>query len=857
MRADTDDGTPLATAGALLLAAAVGVADLLAPISVNPAVLHPAVVALAGLGNIRRWIWPLVALLAALGYLPLVLWGGGADATLWANRTLALLTTVLVASVVQRWARDRDAFVQVRRDAERHAANLEASNAELAAREEEIARQNEELQSQTEELERQGEELRIANEELATRERMLAQLLDVARTLSSEIHRPDVMATICEAVTEILDESPTASAMLVRQGDVLTVRCHHGFGPAGPATAELAYEQSFAALVIGRGQTAFLADLAMRPDLRVLEPASTSPFRSVLAAPIWLRGQAVGTLEVYNTEPRQWTEEQVALLTSMSAQASISLETHLLFEELDREKRRFEAVFRALPVGVLVCNDPECRTVMGNPAAAALFNTAIDANYSPFASPAAMVRRTILRNGEEVAAEELPLVRAVKRGMEVRSDEVELVLPNGHRYTIVESAVPIYDAAGRLAGGVSVIVDVSSRKRLERELELRRREAEEASVRKTRFLSAMSHDIRTPANAIRLRAELIKRTATDPALASRVPQLVEDLQASAIAMVELVGEVLDLTRFDTGRVELHETEFSLGEMLSEECTHLRPVADAKGLLLTCAPIEPPLVLRTDRVKLGRVIGNLLDNAIKFTAAGEVGASARLLPDRRVEISVRDTGPGIPAEHLEHVFDEFFQLRNPERDRNKGRGLGLAISKRLVDALGGELRAAVNPEGGSTFTVWLGAASVVPYSGNVRTLRAVPPAVSPKALAGLRVLVVEDHDSTRGDVVALLRGEGAIVSHARNGTSALRLVRDTAPEILLLDLMLPDIDGAEVLRRLRNERPETLRSILVLTGDSALRPLEELERLGADAVIPKPIDPTALLERLRALRTPPS
>src|SRR5205814_6739039 len=142
----------------------------------------------------------------------------------------------------------------------------------------------------------------------------------------------------------------------------------------------------------------------------------------------------------------------------------------------------------------------------------------VDVNFSPYAPVSSLVRYAMVRAGQALVVEALPLVRAVKGGEQQEAAEYELVLPGGRRYTILASAAPMYDADGHVMGGVCVFADITARKQLERELELRRREAEEDSVRKSRFLAAVSHDIRTPANAIRLRAELIKRTATDPEL---------------------------------------------------------------------------------------------------------------------------------------------------------------------------------------------------------------------------------------------------------------------------------------------------------------------------------------------------
>jgi signal transduction histidine kinase len=238
------------------------------------------------------------------------------------------------------------------------------------------------------------------------------------------------------------------------------------------------------------------------------------------------------------------------------------------------------------------------------------------------------------------------------------------------------------------------------------ELDRRRREAEEASGRKTRLLRSVSHDMRTPLTAINLMAEVIRRTADDPALAARVPSLAQRLQANARALGDLVSDVLDASALETGRVELHETEFALDELLAEECRRSLPLAQVKGLSLASEPVVPPVQIRADRVKLARVLSNLVGNAIKFTEAGGVTLAAGLTPDGFALIRVCDTGVGIAREALDRIFDEFAQVRGPGRDRADGWGLGLPICRRLAELMGGSITVESQPGRGSVFTVRL-------------------------------------------------------------------------------------------------------------------------------------------------------
>ena len=611
----------------------------------------------------------------------------------WIACLLVLVDLLLVTVVVHLW-------LVTQESGEHQFAQLESANADLVTREEEIARTNEELQSQTEELERQSEELRVANEELARREKTLQILLDLSRSLTTELSGGETMTRICETLGQLVNGLGTAAAILEKEGDRLVVRCHHGFGPAGLVSETLPVEQSFGALVLARGRTGYLEDVALRPDLRFPQSKDGPPIAAVLAAPLRVSGIPIGTLEVYCTDKTAWSEQDISLVESLAAQTSVSLEASRLFEDVSRERERFKTVLRTVPFGIGVC-DAGCTDIRFNPSGAALFSVAADDNVAP-----QMFAWQLFLEGRPLSADQFPLVRACREGIEIVAEELELLAPGNRRLLLLCNARPIRDRESRVTGAVSAFVDITPQKELQRELDLRRREAEEASVRKTRFLAAVSHDIRTPANAISLLAELVKRTASNPAMLPEVPSLAQELYSNAMSLVGLLSDVLDIARFDSGKVELLETEFSLAEMLEEEHRQLLPIARDKGIALSWSAPGEPIRLRTDRIKLSRVLGNLIGNAIKFTDNGAVRIEGAVTPGDGVQLRVIDTGVGIAPEFQRHIFDEFFQLRNPERDRNKGIGLGLTICTRLVEAMGARIEVQSIVGQGSTFTITL-------------------------------------------------------------------------------------------------------------------------------------------------------
>jgi len=245
------------------------------------------------------------------------------------------------------------------------------------------------------------------------------------------------------------------------------------------------------------------------------------------------------------------------------------------------------------------------------------------------------------------------------------------------------------------------------------ELEQRRSDAEATSRRKTQLLASISHDIRTPIHTMSLMAEVIRRSTRGAASEERLAASAQRLQSHALAVAELLSEVIDLASFDAGEVALHSSEFMVDDLLAELEQRMSPLAEAKGLKLAVLPAPTPLAVRSDKVKLGRVIGNLVSNAVKFTERGGVTLSYELDANAYVCIRVDDTGCGIPQAHLERIFGEFCQEDAAAVRSGSGWGLGLSICRRLTRLLGGELLVASQSGVGSTFTVVLPTSSLSP------------------------------------------------------------------------------------------------------------------------------------------------
>ena len=500
--------------------------------------------------------------------------------------------------------------------------------------------------------------------------------------------------------------------------------------------------------------------------------------------------------------------------------------------DVDRAERlaQFKSLLGHLPVGVAyfdpigvcrACNDPAA-TFLGRTRPEVVGVTAAEL----FGADGA------LRNG---------LLRCVREHLSFQAEGVMRPAPaaaDAPRYFDWHFR-PLDPARGKSRGALALITDVTDRTLADAELQRAKQAAESASQNKTQFLSAVSHDLRTPVNALSLQAELLARLVEgrdDPA--GDLAGLAEDIRRASSNLIELINDLLDLTRFDSGVVEHHPTDFVLEEWLGSTLRPIELMAVNKGLGFRWSVDRPGRVVRADRVKLGRVLTNLAGNAVKFTERGEVIVAAGAAGDGSLALAVRDTGPGIPEDQRERIFDEFAQLRNPERDRNKGTGLGLAICRRLVAAVGGRLLVASELGQGSLFTALYPSNHLVDAAAPAPT---PPPPTAVIAAGTGPILLVEDDGHSRRALGRLLQQTGYAVVAAADGAEAIAALGQARPSLVLLDLMMPGIDGVAVLRHIRGRPDLADLPVIVLTGDVMGGRTGELNALSVDGLLSKPVD----------------
>nr|WP_286208624.1 ATP-binding protein [Azospirillum sp. A1-3] len=388
------------------------------------------------------------------------------------------------------------------------------------------------------------------------------------------------------------------------------------------------------------------------------------------------------------------------------------------------------------------------------------------------------------------------------------------------------SASPVRDHDNRLVSLIATVRDISEHKRAQAALTEARREADVANVAKSKFLAAASHDLRQPVQSLMLLMEVLSTRVSD----GMTRNVLGTMDRALGALKMLLDGLLDVSRLEAGAVVPEVEVFPLQEVMDRVAANSRSVAVQKGLILHIVPCSAHV--RSDPMLLGRILQNLVENALRYTDKGRILIGCR----RRggmLRIEVWDTGIGIPADQQEDIFQEFVQVGNPSRNRDRGLGLGLAVVRRLSAMLDHQVTVRSTPGEGSVFTVDLPIA-------DAPAAKAVPAPLAPLPAFATTVLVIEDDGIVREGLRAMLEEWGYIVLAAESCSEALDLAhRGPAPDLIVADYRLRDgRTGTEAIREVRLALGRILPGILV-TGDTAPARAQEAEA-GNFRVMHKPV-----------------
>ena len=425
-----------------------------------------------------------------------------------------------------------------------------------------------------------------------------------------------------------------------------------------------------------------------------------------------------------------------------------------------------------------------------------------------------------------------------------QTSEEMVTVADGRQVCFETVASRLQDRFGKPEGLLAVSRDITERKEHEEQLRKAMELAEAATHSKSDFLANMSHEIRTPMNAIIGLSHLVLQTD----LAPRQRDYVSKVQTAGQHLLGVINDILDFSKVEAGKLDLEHTDFELEKLLDTTVSLISGECEKKGLeVVVHVDAAVPPNLKGDSLRLGQVLLNLVNNAVKFTSKGEVGISVQVTERNEtqvlLEFRVRDTGIGLSPEQIGRLFQSFTQADTSTTRRFGGTGLGLAISKKLVELMGGQVGVESQPGAGSTFffTARLGI-------GVDKARKLVP---TPD-LCGCRALVVDDSFHARAAIADMLRKMSFTVTEASSGAQAIDAVRAAALEgdpfrIVYLDWRMPEMDGMETARRIKSLGLSLPPVLMMVSAYGREEMLKEAEASGLDGVLVKPVNASLLFD----------
>ena len=452
-------------------------------------------------------------------------------------------------------------------------------------------------------------------------------------------------------------------------------------------------------------------------------------------------------------------------------------------------------------------------------------------------------------DGTPYPKEECPMYAAFHDGNVHQIETDVLWRKDGTSLPVQYTSTPIWEN-DKVAGVVVTFQDITERKQSETAMEEAKLTAEKANRAKSDFLANMSHELRTPLNGILGYCQILMR---DPNLTEKHKRGVEVIQSCGNHLLTLINDILDLSKIEAQKLEIHPVEFNLPDCLQQIVHIIQIRADQKSLgFVYEKPDDLPTVVNGDEKFLRQVLLNLLTNAVKYTETGEV--TFKVFHDEgsqgegRIHFQVQDTGSGIPADKLDVIFLPFHQLTEHSRQQ-EGTGLGLAITKKLIALMGGTLEVSSTVGKGSTFRFYL---AFLPVQKGVLEAPQLDRQIVGFKGPPKRILVVDDKFENRAILTGLLAPLGFEVSEAANGREGLARAREQRPDLIVIDLVMPNMDGLETTRRIR--QLTELRDIPIVASSASAfgENRQDAINAGCTDFLPKPIKAEDLFEHLRVL-----
>ena len=445
------------------------------------------------------------------------------------------------------------------------------------------------------------------------------------------------------------------------------------------------------------------------------------------------------------------------------------------------------------------------------------------------------------------------LVFKASRGIE-DIYELTYIRKDGSRFPAVVSVTALRDGQNAIIGYLLIGTDNTARKqvdterkRLEQVLQEKNVELERANQAKSDFLSSMSHELRSPLNAILGFAQLMGIDAATTTASQKAS--IDQILLAGWYLLELINGILDLAQIESGKLSLSLEQVSLPEVMVECQAMIEPQCQTRGIRMSFCQFKLPCFVHADRTRLKQVVINLLSNALKYNRlGGAVSVECTSTPDR-VRISITDTGAGLPPDKLAQLFEPFNRL-GQESGAEEGTGIGLVVSKRLVELMGGSIGVVSTVGVGSVFWIELNA-TAAPHIDVEEATSAAAPQLQAPAGSDLRTLLyVEDNPANLSLVEQLVaRCSDMRLLSARNGILGIQIARESLPEVILMDINLPGISGLEALKLLRDDPTTAHIPVVALSANAMPHDIKKGMEAGFFRYLTKPIKVNEFMETL--------
>jgi PAS domain S-box-containing protein len=697
------------------------------------------------------------------------------------------------------------------------------------------ARLFEEVRSFSQELEQRveerTEELAAAMEELSEERDRVEALYRITSQLSASLDLDHVLNKAIASILDVVGADRAATLLVDPETRQLNLRAAIGEGvnlPPGGRPTHFSVGEGLVGWVVEQRTMAMVQDLR-RDDRWIEGQGEREPFCSALAVPLQASGQVLGAILLLDRSVAYFRDEHVRLVRTAAVQIAQAINNAELYnvirEQAERlgnmlkaqqvESTKSQAILEGVADGVMV-TDADGDVILFNAAAERILDL-------PREEAMGRTTREMLGLYGSQAQDWMETVAEWENRPEsyVRDDYLAAQLDIEGRVVSVHLAPVLMGARSSLPqflGTVSVFRDVTAEV--------------EADRAKTEFVSMVSHELRTPMTSIKGYTDLMLMESVGP-LTDPQEKFLSIVRNNVDRLTMLVDDLLDISRIESGRLDLAPEPMSLQEAVARVVTSMKARANEKGILLR-SELSPDLpMVRADPDRLAQILTNLVGNACQYTPSGGEVVVVAQSRGAEVHVCVRDTGIGISAADRDKIFDRFFRADSPEVQGTPGTGLGLPIVKSLVQMHGGEIWVESTPGEGSRFTFTL------------PTDQASEPSTPRKGPSTF--LVVEDDLDIAELIQFHLSGDGRQILIAQRGDEALALAREQQPDLITLDVMLPDVSGFEVLDSLKSDpRTQDIPVIIV----SVVPDRREGLRLGAVDYITKPIDENRLLTAVK-------